>query len=312
MRILALNATTIGILALLLGVIILGGAIYFFQVSRRSLQKVLHPDEETRPQYGFEEYTRPGPVTQVSTQPVSPSIKTREHFETPPSQPVKQEKTVRPEKPSEENIHTLREVIARQQQLLTSLLERAEEAENNKLAQENESLEQKIADLELALDEKDQDIQSLNQQLAASQKMTDRIEEVYREFESLQTRLKDLEAQAGKANQLEMEMVDLQESYEQLKKDVVRKQTKLEDTFAENQRLQLQLNEVEDKLAEANLQRQQLQKKVQFLQDLNNDFQHMADSNKRLQTELRRIGELESMLNMIAEERDILLRKQRK
>ena len=38
-------------------------------------------------------------------------------------------------------------------------------------------------------------------------------------------------------------------------------------------------------------------------------MQSIADTNKKLQTELRRIGELESMLNMMAEERDFLLRK---
>jgi len=40
-------------------------------------------------------------------------------------------------------------------------------------------------------------------------------------------------------------------------------------------------------------------------------MQGIADSNKKLQTELRRIGELESMLNMMAEERDFLLRKKK-
>jgi hypothetical protein len=38
-------------------------------------------------------------------------------------------------------------------------------------------------------------------------------------------------------------------------------------------------------------------------------MQSISDTNKKLQTELRRIGELESMLNMMAEERDFLLRK---
>ena len=79
--------------------------------------------------------------------------------------------------------------------------------------------------------------------------------------------------------------------------------------ISENQRLHTALSTTEDKLAEANIQRQQLQKKVQFLQDINNDLQHVSESNQRLQNELRRIGELESMLSMIAEERDRLLKK---
>lgn len=79
--------------------------------------------------------------------------------------------------------------------------------------------------------------------------------------------------------------------------------------IAENQRLHTTLGTTEDKLAESNMQRQQLQKKVQFLQDINNDMQNVSESNQRLQNELRRIGELESMLSMIAEERDRLLKK---
>ena len=38
-------------------------------------------------------------------------------------------------------------------------------------------------------------------------------------------------------------------------------------------------------------------------------MQHVSESNQKLQNELRRIGELESMLSMIAEERDRLLNK---
>jgi chromosome segregation ATPase len=118
-----------------------------------------------------------------------------------------------------------------------------------------------------------------------------------------------LEKQANRANNLALELEDTRQSYEQIHKDLQRKAEKLEEAFLENQRLQQQLNTSEDKLAEANLQRQQLQKKVLFLQDLNTDLQTVSDTNKKLQTELRRIGELESMLDMIAEERDYLLRK---
>ena len=39
-------------------------------------------------------------------------------------------------------------------------------------------------------------------------------------------------------------------------------------------------------------------------------MQAVADANKKLEHQLKRIGELESMLNMIAGERDELARKQ--
>ena len=70
-----------------------------------------------------------------------------------------------------------------------------------------------------------------------------------------------------------------------------------------------ELTETEDKLKEANFQRQQLQKRVAYLEELNNDMQAVADANKKLEGQLKRIGELESMLNMVAEERDELAKK---
>jgi hypothetical protein len=49
---------------------------------------------------------------------------------------------------------------------------------------------------------------------------------------------------------------------------------------------------------------------VAYLEDLNNDMQDVADANKKLEGQIKRIGELESKLNMIAEERNELVRKQ--
>ena len=84
---------------------------------------------------------------------------------------------------------------------------------------------------------------------------------------------------------------------------------KLNSTTNDNQQLQSQLIETEDKLREASFQRQQLQKRVAYLEELNNDLQAVSDANKKLEVQLKRIGELESMLNMAAEERDQLIRR---
>jgi hypothetical protein len=42
-----------------------------------------------------------------------------------------------------------------------------------------------------------------------------------------------------------------------------------------------------------------------YLEELNNDLQLVADANKKLETQLKRIGELESMLNMMSGEREL-------
>jgi len=65
-----------------------------------------------------------------------------------------------------------------------------------------------------------------------------------------------------------------------------------------------------DKLREANFQRQQLQKRVSYLEELNNDLHVVADANKKLESQLKRLGELESIINVVSEERDDLLRRQ--
>ena len=81
---------------------------------------------------------------------------------------------------------------------------------------------------------------------------------------------------------------------------------KINTLTIENQHLQAQATEVEDKLREANFQKQQLQKRSAYLEELNSDLQVVSDANKKLEAQLRRVGELESMLNVVAEERDQL------
>ncbi|MGH2552754.1 MAG: hypothetical protein ACRDEB_03500, partial [Chitinophagaceae bacterium] len=67
--------------------------------------------------------------------------------------------------------------------------------------------------------------------------------------------------------------------------------------------LKADMAETEEKLVESNFQRQQLQKKVTYLEELNRDIQVMADAQKKLEGQLKRIGELESMLNIVSEEK---------
>jgi Tfp pilus assembly protein PilO len=64
----------------------------------------------------------------------------------------------------------------------------------------------------------------------------------------------------------------------------------------ENQRLSRVLADAEDKLRESNFQRQQLLKKVGFLEELNKDLQQVAEHNKKLENQLRRLSEIENMM----------------
>lgn len=217
--------------------------------------------------------------------------------------------------PKEESAEKLKATIQQQQRLLSGFLKQVEELEGEskgELQLQNRTLQKEIKMLELQLEEKDAEIAELQQQNSLSDRMTSRIEEVYQELEELQAKMMSLEKQANRANNLALELEDTRELYEQIHKELQRKNEKLSEAYAENEDLKADIRELEDKLAEANLQRQQLQRKTQFLQDLNTDLQSISDTNKKLSSELRRIGELESMLNMIAEERDFLLKRQGK
>ncbi len=173
------------------------------------------------------------------------------------------------------------------------------------------ALKIEIETLQQSLEERNAEVQKVKQQYAAAQKIAARMDDVYRDYDQLQQKINSLESQAGKVNALALELEDAKDTSLQLKKDLVRKQAKLQDVLAENGQLHQQLNETEDKLEEANLQRKQLMKKVQFLESINTEFQQVTDANKKLQNELRRIGELESMLSMMADERDNLLQRKR-
>lgn len=310
MNFIAINLILIEFIVFPIAVIIFGVTLFFFIKSRKSLQETLRAAKKTAsPEIKKE---KQGNVKKSSIVELEEQF-ARMRYET--SHP-KQEKVEPPLKklPHKEEIavYDLKKTIAQQQKMLDSYLQKVEELENEgrkELNEKIEELEKKVDELIGAIEEKDEELKDLQQQASAGQRMAAKIEEVYREFEQLQTKMAALEKQASRANNLAIELEDTKYSYEQVHKELLRKQEKLEEIMEENQGMRHDMNELEDKLSEANLQRQQLQKKVMFLTDLNNDMQNIADTNKKLQTEMRRIGELESMLNMMAEERDFLLRK---
>ena len=128
----------------------------------------------------------------------------------------------------------------------------------------------------------------------------------YSEFNALQEKMQKLEMQVTTSRTSSLELEELKEGYAKLQRDHEEQRIKLNAFAMENRELQLQLNDAEEQLREITLQRQQLQKRVGYLEELNNDLQDVSDANKRLEGQIKRIGELESMLNMVSEERDQL------
>lgn len=313
MVLVAFNLTLVEIIILQIGAVILGITIYFFWVSNKSLSATLRHSKSQMPvvkKKKIWDRMISKPNVPDDLQQHIPDYKINK-TRTAPSNP----NTLPQHEGLELNsIGSLKDTVMRQQLTLSTLLSKIEgiEDETNhkkELRYENEELQEKIENLELELESKESDIKRLRQQEAVAQQMALRIDEVYKEFDLFQHKIVSLEKGAARANALTLELEDTKQSYDQLHKDIIRKQEKLEEAIAENQRLHAALGITEDKLSEANLQRQQLHKKVQFLQDMNNDMQGMSESNQKLQNELRRIGELESMLGLISDERDRLLNK---
>jgi len=311
MIIIAIDLTLVAFIALPIGAIILGVTVYFFLKTQASLRETIEVTQlRSAPQIKKETLKR----ERRSVKQLLKRFSRKKNRADLPDVTMISPRKVSSSTP-ESIVQELKQTIAQQQQVLNTYLDKVEELEDGgkgQLRQLNNDLQKEIHKLHNIIEQKDHELEELEQRASGAQKMAGKIDEVYQEFEQLQLKMMQLEKQANRANKIAMDLEDTKQSYEQVYNELMRKQEKLEEVMNENQRMRVDMNTLEDKLSEANLQRQQLQKKVQFLQEMNADMQSLSDANKKLQTELRRIGELESMLNMMAQERDFLLKKKNK
>ena len=186
------------------------------------------------------------------------------------------------------------------------------EEKQQEIENANKELTTQINDLKYLLEQKEEEINNTRQKEQLTTEMTSRLDSAYNEFNVLQDKIQKLEAQVISSKSLSLDYDDLKETHSKITRDFEDQKHKYHAATSENQQLQAQLAEAEDHFREANFQRQQLQKRVAYLEELNNDMQAVAEANKKLESQLKRVGELESRLNMVAEERDELARKQYK
>lgn len=186
------------------------------------------------------------------------------------------------------------------------------EQKQKEIIRNNEELLGQIDDLRFMLSQKEKEISAIRQKQELTTEMSSRLENAYNDFSILQDKIQKMETQVQASRKRSLEYEELKEEHYKMVRDFEEQKNKYQAAFTENQQLQASLNETEDKLREANFHRQQLQKKVAYLEELNNDLQAVTDANKKLEGQMKRIGELESMLNMVAEERDELAKKQQK
>lgn len=179
------------------------------------------------------------------------------------------------------------------------------ESKNSEILQENEELKTKLSI-------KEKEVQSLRQKDNLSREMTSMLDNAYAEFNILQQKIQSLEAQLAASKKISIDHGDLQEGQLKLSRDIDEMKQKYQVSQTENRELRTALTEAQEKLADAEFQRQLLQRKVAFLENLNTDMDAIADSHKKLEAQIKKMGELESRLSLISEERDKLAQQKLK
>jgi chromosome segregation ATPase len=332
----SLSLSIIEIIVLMLGAITLGFTIHFFISSRNSMgsspmeiNKISQKLEEWKLRYFNDTEVRDKELTSLRNR-LEESEENNNINSIEAEEMRKLNKTLKLEMEALQKKAPLTETgkpdyIHQLRQAQSSLLEHNEkinqllgqidivketEEKQQEILKINEELSGQIDDLKFMLSQKEKEISNTRQKEHLTHEMTSMIDSAYNEFNVLQDKIQKLESQVNSSKRVNMEYEDLKETHYKISHDFEEQKKKYNATVTENKQLLEELTETEEKLKEANFQRQQLQKRVAYLEELNNDMQAVADAHKKLEGQLKRIGELESMLNVVAEERDELARKQ--
>jgi chromosome segregation ATPase len=327
-----LNLSLIELLVLIFFAITLGIVIHFFIISRRGLknssvetEKLKKTADEWKLKYFNETERKESEVAEISSR-LSEAQENSHIYREEIEELRRQQKRVQSESDSPpkaltteskpnyiEQLRIAQTSLSEHNEKINQLLENIERVKENEekqklMEEENEELVNEVKELKYLLSEKETEIHSIRQKENVTREMTAMLDSAYSEFNTLQTKIQKLESQLSSNKLISLEYEDLQEAYVKISREHNDYKTRLQAMTAENQQLTLRLNEVEDKFHEVNFQRQQLQKRVSYLEELNSDLQMVADANKKLEHQLRRIGELESMINVVSEENQILKR----
>ncbi len=180
----------------------------------------------------------------------------------------------------------------------THLVEESEK-KNQELLRMNEELNGHLRSSGQLLMEKETEISNLRHQQKLSEEMTQRLDKVYEEYNTLQDKLQKLQAYLTQPYNRGTDYDGLKEAYFKLGKEHDEIKLKYIAIREENQRITRILGDTEEKLKEANFQRLQYQKRSAFLEELNHDLQEIAQHNKQIESQLRRVTDMENLLAKI-------------
>jgi DNA repair exonuclease SbcCD ATPase subunit len=165
------------------------------------------------------------------------------------------------------------------------------------LQQQHSVLNEQLSGMHRQLAEKDTEINRILQEQRLVLEMNERMDKAYADFTQMQEKLRKLEQYLDQPHGKRIEYEQLQESYFKLSREFDEVKGKQIALFDENQRMRRILADTEDKLKEANFHRQQYQKKMLFLEELNRDLQDATEQHKKMESQLRRISEMDSILS---------------
>jgi Chromosome segregation ATPases len=187
---------------------------------------------------------------------------------------------------------------------IASLLEQIEQLKRSEqktidTIKANELLQARVNELQQQLLAKESEQKLVQEQEMLLNEMKDRLDNAYNDFNALREKLVQLESRVGQ-NGRTFEFEELQQNHFRLTKEYDELKLRHISLLEENQRLNRLLADTEEKLREANFQRQQLQKKNSFLEELNTDMQQINEQNKKLENQLKRMSEIELLLSRVS------------
>ena len=177
------------------------------------------------------------------------------------------------------------------------------EKRQQEMMKANDELSGQIIQLKSTLAQKEKEVSTIRQKEKLTTEMTTLLGSAHQEFNALQDKIQKLENQVIASKTTNLQYEEIKEGYFKVSRDFEEHKLKYNVAISENRQLKADLSETEEKLIEANFLRQQLQKKVTYLEGLNNDMEAVVDAKKKLEGQLKRIGELENMLHIVSEER---------
>ncbi len=328
-----LTLSIIEIIVLMLGAIILGITIHFFIVSRRNLkptpangqEKITREASEWKAKYLTEIEMKDRELASLRDQVEEERENTR-IYEIEAEELRQKNKNmqallslqnnaaVSTKASIAEQLKQTYDGLSAQNEKINALIEqigmfKETEEKIQQLSSENEELFREVGELKLKLSAKEGEIAGIRQKAHLTKEMSSLLDNAYTEFSALQTKLEKLEAEASSSRMLRMEYENLKEESLKLARDFESTKQKMNAAVSENQELKTKLTQSEDKLRESEFQRQQLQKNLAYLEGVTSEMDSVTDANKRLEAQIKRIGELESMLNVMAEEREQMIRR---